>query len=78
MQWERRLSYKVFSVSSCYLTRAPWAASSQGMQDDSGAKSANWLCGYVSKMSTSFSSIFPALHQFEASRLSLRSAALQN
>ena len=27
-----------------YLTRAPWAASSQGMQDDSEARSSNWLC----------------------------------
>ena len=32
-----------------YLTRAPLAASSQGMQDDLGAKSGNWLCGYVAK-----------------------------
>ena len=31
-----------------YLTPGPWAASSQGMQDDPGAKSANWLCGCLS------------------------------
>ena len=30
-----------------YLRGASWAASSQGMQDDFGAKSANWLCGCV-------------------------------
>ena len=27
--------------------KAPWAASSKGMQDNPGAMSANWLCGYV-------------------------------
>ena len=26
---------------------ATWAASSQGMQDHLGAKSANWLAGYM-------------------------------
>ena len=43
----------------CYLTWASWAASSRGMQDEPGAKSANWLCeyvcGYVTELSTSFS-----------------------
>ena len=41
-----------------YLTRPPWAASSQGIQDDSGAKSDNWLADFVSEVSTSFSISF--------------------
>ena len=32
---------------SFYLTRVPRAASSQGMQDESGAKSGNWLAEFV-------------------------------
>ena len=31
-----------------YLARTPWGSSSQGMQDYSGAKSANWLAGWLS------------------------------
>ena len=49
-----------------YLMRAPWAASSQAMQDESGAKSGNWLAEFVHVVSTSFSILF-SWHQFEAS-----------
>ena len=41
-----------------YLTRAPKAPSSQGMQDESGAKSGNWLAEFVYVVSTSFSILF--------------------
>ena len=43
------LSQVGFNISSCargilnYLTPAPWTVLSQGMQDDFGAKSANWV-----------------------------------
>ena len=32
-----------------HLTRALWAVSSQGMQDDFGAKSTNWLAGLLTE-----------------------------
>ena len=41
-------------LDNYYLTRAPRAASSQGMQDESGAKSV----GFVYVVSTSFSILF--------------------
>ena len=63
--------------------QAPWAASSQGMQDDPGAKSGNSLCGfvlYVAEFSTSFS--IPFSQRCTSSRqvgfLCAGRAALQN
>ena len=48
-------SHWYIQASAYYLTRVPWG----GMQDDPGAKSADWLCGYkamhVAEFSTSFS-----------------------
>ena len=41
-----------------YLTRAPRSASSQGMQDESGAKSGKWLAEFAHVVSTSFSILF--------------------
>ena len=38
-----------------YFTRA---ASGQGMQDESGAKSGNWLAEFVYVVSTSFTILF--------------------
>ena len=65
-------------VTYFYLTRAPRAVSSQGMQDQSGAKSGNWLVEFVYVVSTSFMILF-SQNQFEASSLSLRSCtAFQN
>ena len=40
------------------LDASPRAASSQGMQDESGAKSGNWLAEFVYVMSTSFLILF--------------------
>ena len=52
---KHNIFYILELLSSCYMTRAPWATSSQGMQDDPGAKSGNWLCDYVAELSTSSS-----------------------
>ena len=49
----------IFSSAFCFfykivllLDAGPWAASSQGMQDESGAKSGNWLAEFVYVVST--------------------------
>ena len=56
--YKKSPKFSSITLFTDYLTRAPWAASSQGMQDDPGAKSANCLCGYVAELSTSFSILF--------------------
>ena len=49
-------------ADNTYSIRSNWlcyrAASSQGMQDESGAKSGNWLAEFVHVVSTSFSNLF--------------------
>ena len=62
-----------------YLRCVPLVTSSQGMQDDTEAKSAKWLCGFVAinvcglGVNFVFNSV-SSLHQFKASRLSLHSS----
>ena len=41
-----------------YLARAPWATSSQVIQDDPEAKSPNGLCNCVAELLTSLSILF--------------------